>query len=214
MPSLDLAPAWRQQGATDRRADLLAAARAEFAEHGYHAATVGDIAARAEVGKGTVYLDFPDGKAGLRDAVVAAHLTALAEMAAASFGQTDGTVRYRFWTFALAVGLYFRQRPDLVQIHLREVARLVAEGDPAVAGYAGVVAPVEAALAEAAEAGAIRACAPDAAARGLLGALFSVLLGRGLGGYRPPGAPCPSPTDDADAVASLLFDGLGRGPAA
>jgi AcrR family transcriptional regulator len=43
-----------------RREDLLAAARRVFAERGYHDAKVGDIAAKASVAKGTLYLYFPD----------------------------------------------------------------------------------------------------------------------------------------------------------
>jgi AcrR family transcriptional regulator len=43
-----------------RREELLAAARRVFAERGFHEAKVGDIAAAANVAKGTVYLYFPD----------------------------------------------------------------------------------------------------------------------------------------------------------
>ncbi|MDZ7760862.1 MAG: TetR/AcrR family transcriptional regulator [Desulfovermiculus sp.] len=39
---------------------ILEAAEAEFARHGYHEAVVSDIAARAQVGKGTVYRRFGD----------------------------------------------------------------------------------------------------------------------------------------------------------
>lgn len=44
----------------ERREELLAAARSVFAERGYHEAKVGEIAAAANVAKGTVYLYFPD----------------------------------------------------------------------------------------------------------------------------------------------------------
>lgn len=43
-----------------RREELLEAARKVFAEKGFHEAKVGDIAAAANVAKGTVYLYFPD----------------------------------------------------------------------------------------------------------------------------------------------------------
>lgn len=43
-----------------RREDILRAARDVFAREGYHEAKVEDIAAAAHVGKGTVYLYFPD----------------------------------------------------------------------------------------------------------------------------------------------------------
>lgn len=44
---------------TDRRAELLAAARAVFAEKGLEAAKISDIVARAGVAQGTFYLYFP-----------------------------------------------------------------------------------------------------------------------------------------------------------
>lgn len=44
----------------ERREELLLAARSVFAERGYHEAKVGEIAAAANVAKGTVYLYFPD----------------------------------------------------------------------------------------------------------------------------------------------------------
>jgi len=47
-------------GKTERRQDLLRAARDVFATRGYHDAKVDDIVARAKVAKGTFYLYFPD----------------------------------------------------------------------------------------------------------------------------------------------------------
>jgi len=46
-----------------RRAELLEAARDCFAEHGYHATSVDDIAKRVQVARGTFYLYFPDKRA-------------------------------------------------------------------------------------------------------------------------------------------------------
>jgi len=45
---------------TERRVELLRAARDVFSTKGYHAAKVDDIVARAGVAKGTFYLYFPD----------------------------------------------------------------------------------------------------------------------------------------------------------
>ena len=44
----------------ERRVELLGAARDVFADRGYHAATVDDIAARVQVSRGTFYLYFSD----------------------------------------------------------------------------------------------------------------------------------------------------------
>ncbi|MBI5512180.1 MAG: TetR/AcrR family transcriptional regulator [Deltaproteobacteria bacterium] len=46
-----------------RRAQILEAATAVFAEKGYHGARVDDIVARAQIAKGTFYLYFPDKRA-------------------------------------------------------------------------------------------------------------------------------------------------------
>jgi TetR/AcrR family transcriptional regulator len=48
----------REREKAQRRLDILDAARLEFFEHGFHRPTVDDIAARAEVSKGTIYLYF------------------------------------------------------------------------------------------------------------------------------------------------------------
>ena len=48
----------RKREKEERRQSILHAAREVFFEHGLHRATVGDVADRAEVSKGTVYLYF------------------------------------------------------------------------------------------------------------------------------------------------------------
>jgi AcrR family transcriptional regulator len=48
----------REREKEERRQSILQAAREVFFEHGFHRATVGDVADRAEVSKGTVYLYF------------------------------------------------------------------------------------------------------------------------------------------------------------
>lgn len=53
----------------DRRARLVAAARELALDKGWTTTTVSDIAARAGIGKGAVYLEFPD-KAAILAAVL------------------------------------------------------------------------------------------------------------------------------------------------
>jgi AcrR family transcriptional regulator len=55
---LSPAKARRERESGERRDAILAAARDLFFEHGIHRTTVDDVAARAEVAKGTVYLYF------------------------------------------------------------------------------------------------------------------------------------------------------------
>jgi len=57
-PSTEPSPRWRRRP-TERPAEILAAALDVFAERGLAGARVEDIAARAGVSKGTVYLYFP-----------------------------------------------------------------------------------------------------------------------------------------------------------
>lgn len=59
-----MSPAGRRPGGADTRAEILEAARAEFGERGYTAATVRQVARRAHVDPALVYHYFAD-KAGL-----------------------------------------------------------------------------------------------------------------------------------------------------
>ena len=53
----------RRMSASERRDQILAAAFAEFAAHGYHAAATADIAGRAGISQPYIYALFPDKKA-------------------------------------------------------------------------------------------------------------------------------------------------------
>ncbi len=68
----------RAQEKARRKEQILQAARATFAETGWHRATVDSVAERAQVGKGTIYLYFESKEAILAELV----LQALAELAA------------------------------------------------------------------------------------------------------------------------------------
>lgn len=62
-------PRGRRAAPEVRQADILEAALAEFAQHGFSAARVEDVARRARVSKGTVYLYYPT-KQALFEALV------------------------------------------------------------------------------------------------------------------------------------------------
>lgn len=53
----------RRRDPEERRAEILAAALASFSERGFAATRIEDVAARAGIAKGTVYLHFPDKEA-------------------------------------------------------------------------------------------------------------------------------------------------------
>ncbi len=209
-------PAWRARERRARRADLLAAARAVFAERGYHAATVEEIASRAEIGKGTVYLQFPGGKGELLDAVLHDHLVSLRTIVMQCFVEGEGAARFRFWSLALAVASYFRDRPDLLVVHSLEVPRLLL--DPEVGAVASrvehlagefldlVVPTLEAA-------GGTGALPTRLAAYHLLVTLFGALTALGLHPEARDLAGDASPPELADALTTLAFDGIRLGPA-
>ncbi len=88
----------------DRRERLLAAARELALDNGWPATTVSDIAARAGVGKGAIYLEFPD-KAAILAAVLNRGMRGLTadvhRRVRAATGVIDLPTVYRFGVEAL-----------------------------------------------------------------------------------------------------------------
>ncbi len=91
-----------------KRDDILAAAQQEFADKGFHTARVEDIAARADVGKGTVYLYFSS-KSDL--------LTALLEDRFAQLGQRIEAVIKEEQSAAEALHECIRAHFDFYNVH-------------------------------------------------------------------------------------------------
>jgi AcrR family transcriptional regulator len=89
------APRWERRKA-DRPAELLAAALELFVEKGYAGTRLDDVAARAQVSKGTLYLYFAN-KEDLFKAVVRENVVALirasAERASTHRGSSEGLLR-------------------------------------------------------------------------------------------------------------------------
>ncbi len=201
-------PTWKRQARALVHDAILDAARATFAEHGYAAATVDEIAARAEVSKGTIYNYVDGGKGGLFVAVLAEHFDELHGLAVAHLGPADVPFRARYRTFVAAVADYFRANADLLRVHLREVPQLLVSDDGEQAERlraqrdrieTAIAAPLAAAIA----AGEVRAVPVGPTAH----VLFGVLMGF-LHSTSAPCAAAPPPADAADFLTSLLFDGL------
>ena len=72
----------RARERAQRRRDILDAARQEFFERGFHRPTVDDVAARAEVSKGTIYLYFESKEAILAHLLLEGLTLLLQEMEA------------------------------------------------------------------------------------------------------------------------------------
>ena len=107
----------RQERASDRRDAIFAAALDEFSERGFAAARLDDIARRASVAKGTIYLHFRD-KEHLFQEIVRAMLSPLVGSVEA-LGGSDVPMR------ALAeqiIDLFIR---EIYETRRRDVIRLI-----------------------------------------------------------------------------------------
>ncbi|MDT0630806.1 TetR/AcrR family transcriptional regulator [Rubrivirga sp. S365] len=216
-------PTWKERAQEMLRAAILDAARATFAERGYLGATVDEIAARAEVGKGTIYNHVEGGKAGLFVAVLGQHFDELHALADRHLAEDGTPLRGRFHAFATRVAAYFEAHRDLLRVHLREVPQLLAaggEGEQAEALRArrdglveALVPPIERAVAR----GELRPVPARLTAHVAFGALIGTLIQTVDACAAPPrsGGPDaggPGAGGVADYLTALLFDGVAAGP--
>lgn len=113
-----LTPGIRQRQKAARPGQIIEAAFAEFAEKGYAAARLEDVARRIGVTKGTIYHYFP-GKEDLFKAMIRAHLLPLIDgMKALSAGEASGRM-----LLGMLIG---RAYDDLVgNVKSREFVRLM-----------------------------------------------------------------------------------------
>lgn len=151
-----------------RRAQLLAAARAVFARQGYYAASVADIIAEAGVARGTFYNYFES-----KRAVFQAVLDELMERIAAVItpvdaeGDIPGEIRANLER-VLAIVL----KEDVARLFFADAVGLDAEGDEALrAFYGAATARIVSAIQRGQRMGVVRVVNPELTARCLLGML-------------------------------------------
>lgn len=112
----------RRRDPQERRADILAAALSLFAERGFAATRIEDVAARAGIAKGTVYLHFPDKEAlftSLASGMASPILARLEELAANDAMSSRSVV----------AGLYQLVQTEILGTDRRHMLRLLlAEG--------------------------------------------------------------------------------------
>jgi AcrR family transcriptional regulator len=130
--------------AEERRGLILDAALEVFARHGYHAASIDDIAAAAAVSKALIYEHFPS-KRHLHAALLERHVGELFELLAESAATSEpGEVRLRAGVDAFLA--YVESRPDAFRMLFRDaVEPEVAESlrqlaRQATAAVAGLIA--------------------------------------------------------------------------
>ena len=158
----------RRRAPEERPTQILDAAFHEFGERGLAGARLDDIAKRAQVAKGTIYLYFPNKEALFREMVHATIVSALVEAEASLAGLASETAEAQlrrlgqgWWTFLRTervqalqrlVALELGQFPDLMQFYADEV---IARGRRLVSGI----------IALGVERGAFRNVDPQLAAR-------------------------------------------------
>jgi AcrR family transcriptional regulator len=102
---------------TQRRRQLIEIARALFAERGYDAASIEEIAQRAHVSKPVVYEHF-GGKEGLYAVVVDREMSTLLQMITSALDQNRSRIRVE--RVALALLTYVEERTDGFRILVRD----------------------------------------------------------------------------------------------
>ncbi|WP_338774252.1 TetR/AcrR family transcriptional regulator [Nocardia vulneris] len=102
---------------TQRRQQLIEIGRALFAERGYDATSIEEIAQRAQVSKPVVYEHF-GGKEGLYAVVVDREMSMLLDMIVSSLTQNRSRVRLE--QVALALLTYIEERTDGFRILVRD----------------------------------------------------------------------------------------------
>ncbi len=110
----------RENNARRQRAIILRAAAALFAKKGYHKASVGEIAERAGVGKGTIYLYFKD-KSQLFAATVTEGMEAIIGQLRAEL-ESDLPFREHFRRLVERHVALHLQHEDLIGIFHRELS--------------------------------------------------------------------------------------------
>ena len=114
-----------------RRSEMLKAAQEVFAEKGYNSATLEEVAARAEYGKGTLYNYFPGGKQEILLAIVERFHDELCSIIDRSFdGSHERSFRSSLSSFFGETFSFFLDRTELFLTLLREAQRMSLRDDP------------------------------------------------------------------------------------
>ena len=160
-----------------RRADVIAAAAAEFAEKGFDGAQMSALAGRAEVALGTLYSLF-ESKEQLFQAVIETSAEAVRASIQAEV-QTVSDPRERLLRLIDAGFERFRSEPVFFRIYAQSThgwpARIRATmGESAQAQFTDFVQWVVGLARDAAAAGALRGIDPEAFGLALMGALVNI----------------------------------------
>jgi AcrR family transcriptional regulator len=180
----------RERGKLDKRRRIMEAARAVFIEHGYEAATTREIAQRAEVSTGTVFVYARD-KRDLLLQVVNDELDAVNVKGQTLTGKPGPLLKRLMAYFELRYR-YWASEPRLARPALRETAEFLApdhtRGEEAHRFYARTpmtLGHIEEMVRAAQESGEVAADAPAGEVASLVFSLYLIEVRRWLRDERP-----------------------------
>lgn len=211
-------PSRREREKETRRRAMLEAAQAVFAERGYANATLDEIAARAEFGKGTLYNYFAGGKEEILFALLDQLYDGIIEIIESHFSSASvasedirpTVVRFLERTFS-----FLEQQDDLFLIAIKEAHRYIFGDDPEKTEYFrrqrdrivdALIPPIEAAM----NAGILKPLSATAVAHMLLGNINGCYTHVCLcNRFGSPEQSAPySASENAEFIATMLLDGL------
>ncbi len=204
-----------------RRQLMLDAARAVFAEKGYTDATLDEVAARAEFGKGTLYNYFEGGKEEILFAIFDDLYDALCRLVDATLSPElvhSSPFRQVFEGFLTAIFAFFLDRQDQFMILMKEGHRMMFSDQPEKARYFQkqgervidvMMSGIEAAQAK----GELRPFPSIAIANMIMGNVKGYHMHRCMEGCRDTPADgeaneMPSPEESARFLSTFLLDGM------
>ena len=194
----------------ERRAQLVQAAQAVFAQRGYHAATVDDITRAAGVAKGTFYLYF-DEKREIYYEVIRGFLALIKDIGR-SIGQAPRGSDYfsRAEHAANQLMRVFIDNREMARLAYRESMGLDAELEKLIGGFYREIAEVEAAnIRVGIELGIFRPVDPLLVAYAHIGMAERVILAT-----LEDDSGLPPPEQIVREMMQIAFEGLARPPAA
>lgn len=187
-----------------RRGEILAAARSVFAEKGFEAATVDEIAERAGLAKGTLYLYFPSKReiylGAFRDGVME-----VVEAARKGMEEANG-VYDKLRAFVRIRMQYAEDNRELFKIFHSEFGQIThpaAKGEWFMNIYQEQLEALSTLLEEAARAGMVRNLPAGVAASAIYGMVKGGMLRRILGWSQL------SVEEDVEAIWEIAWRGVG-----
>ena len=198
-------PAVSDQAKSQRRDEIMAAAKKVFADKGFHATTIADIAKEAELAYGSVYWYY-DSKDDLFSQLIAVEEYALrthVAVALANSGTRFGYAEAPFRASLQATFEFFEANPATAKLLFRDAYELDTRFDEQLGGvYERFIDDIETLIAAAQERGDVLAAPPR-----LVAYLLTALIGH-MAHRRLRTDDGVSAAEAADLVVSLVIKGL------